>query len=316
MARCATACRGTVSTLSDTEKAHSTLWGARSLDRHLEILQVPLEPVKAAAHTLGGTLNVAFLTASAAAAGAYHRELGAPVDTLRASMAISTRRKESGAGSNSFTLAKLRVPTSEMDVTERFAAIQAAADAVRSSAAGGINLGSLAALAAALPTSLIVRLARQQSGTIDFATSNLRAAPFPLYIAGARIMGNFPVGPLAGVAFNLTLLSYCGSLDMGLHLDPAAVAEPALLRTLLLDAFDELIDVASLTPAQRPATTSGRSASRTTAKTAAKTAAKKRAKAATKSASKTKAKGATKQPVKAKRSKKAPAKSQARAEAV
>ena len=308
--------RGTVSTLSDTEKAHSTLWGARSLDRHVEILQVPLEPVKAAAHTLGGTLNVAFLTASAAAAGAYHRELGAPVDTLRASMAISTRRKESGAGSNSFTLAKLRVPTSEMDVTERFAAIQAAADAVRSSAAGGINLGSLAALAAALPTSLIVRLARQQSGTIDFATSNLRAAPFPLYIAGARIMGNFPVGPLAGVAFNLTLLSYCGSLDMGLHLDPAAVAEPALLRTLLLDAFDELIDVASLAPPQRPATTSSRSTSKTTAKTAAKTAAKKRAKAATKSASKTKAKGATKQPVKAKRGKLAPAKSRARAEAV
>ena len=243
---------------------------------------MPLEPVKAAAHILGGTLNVAFLTASAAAAGAYHRELGAPVDTLRASMAISTRRKESSAGSNSFTLAKLRVPTSEMDVTERFAAIQAAADAVRSSAAGGINLGSLAALAAALPTSLIVRLARQQSGTIDFATSNLRAAPFPLYIAGARIMGNFPVGPLAGVAFNLTLLSYCGSLDMGLHLDPAAVAEPALLRTLLLDAFDELIDVASLTPAQRPATTSSRSTSKTTAKTPTK----RRAKTATKGASK------------------------------
>ena len=301
--------RGTVSTLSDTEKAHSTLWGARSLDRHVEILQVPLEPVKAAAHTLGGTLNVAFLTASAAAAGAYHRELGAPVDTLRASMAISTRRKESGAGSNSFTLARLRVPTSEMDVTERFAAIHAAADAVRSSAAGGINLGSLAALAAALPTSLIVRLARQQSGTIDFATSNLRAAPFPLYIAGARIMGNFPVGPLAGVAFNLTLLSYCGSLDMGLHLDPAAVAEPALLRTLLLDAFDELIDVASLTPAQRPATTSRRSASKATAKTAAKR------RATTAKAPKAKAKGAAKQPAKAKRGKKAPAKSRARAEA-
>jgi hypothetical protein len=302
--------RGTVSTLADTEKAHSTLWGARSLERHLEILQVPLEPVKAAAHALGGTLNVAFLTASAAAAGAYHRELGAPVDTLRASMAISTRRKESGAGSNAFTLAKLRVPTSQMDVTERFGAIQAAADAVRSSVAGGINLGSLAALAAALPTSLIVRLARQQSRTIDFATSNLRAAPFPLYIAGARIMGNFPVGPLAGVAFNLTLLSYCGSLDMGLHLDPAAVAEPALLRTRLLDAFDELIDVASLTPAQRPAATASRSTSKATAKTA-----KKRGKTAAKGASKASAKGAAKQPAKAKRGKLAPAKGRVRAEA-
>ena len=34
------------------------------------------------------------------------------------------------------------------------------------------------------------------------------------------------MGPLAGVAFNLTLLSYNGSLDMGLNIDAAAVAEP------------------------------------------------------------------------------------------
>jgi hypothetical protein len=98
---------------------------------------------------------------------------------------------------------------------------------------------------------------------------------------------------------------------MGLHLDPAAVAEPALLRTLLLDAFDELIDVASLTPAQRPATTSRRS----TGKATAKTAAKRTAKTAAKGAPKSKAKGAAKQPAKAKRGKKAPATSRARAAA-
>ena len=47
-----------------------------------------------------------------------------------------------------------------------------------------------------------------------------------MYIAGAQILANYPVGPLAGVAFNLTLLSYCGSLDMGLNLDAAAVEDP------------------------------------------------------------------------------------------
>jgi hypothetical protein len=33
------------------------------------------------------------------------------------------------------------------------------------------------------------------------------------------------------------LLSYDGSLDMGLNLDPAAIKDPDLLRTLLLGAF-------------------------------------------------------------------------------
>jgi WS/DGAT/MGAT family acyltransferase len=230
--------RGTVSTLADTERAHSTLWTERSARRHLEALQVPLDPVKDAANELGGTLNVAFLTAAASAAGAYHRELGAPVDSLRASMVISTRTKESG--SNAFTVARLRVPTGEQSVAERFDEIQSQADQLRASV-GSANLDSLAALGALLPLNLVLRLARQQSGTIDFATSNLRAAPFPLYFAGARILSTYPVGPLAGVAFNLTLMSYCGSLDMGLHLDPAAVTEPALLRELLIDAFDELV---------------------------------------------------------------------------
>ena len=55
------------------------------------------------------------------------------------------------------------------------------------------------------------------------------------------MLENYPVGPLGGVAFNLTLLSYDGSLDMGLHIDARAIAEPALLRELMEDAFRDLI---------------------------------------------------------------------------
>jgi diacylglycerol O-acyltransferase / wax synthase len=61
-----------------------------------------------------------------------------------------------------------------------------------------------------------------------------------MYLAGAEIVANHPVGPLAGVAFNLTLLSYNHSLDMGVNIDAAAVGEPELLRTLLERAFKEL----------------------------------------------------------------------------
>jgi diacylglycerol O-acyltransferase / wax synthase len=98
-----------------------------------------------------------------------------------------------------------------------------------------------------LPLSLVSRVARQQTQTVDFATSNVRAAPFAVYVAGAKIVENYPIGPLAGVAFNLTLMSYDGSLDMGLHSDAAAVAEPDLLRTLMEEAFEELLDAGKLT---------------------------------------------------------------------
>jgi len=92
-----------------------------------------------------------------------------------------------------------------------------------------------------LPTSLVTRLARQQAQTVDFATSNVRGAPVPVYIAGAQLLENYPIGPLGGVAFNLTLLSYNHSLDMGINIDSAAVADPPLLRRCLEAAFDDLI---------------------------------------------------------------------------
>jgi hypothetical protein len=156
-------------------------------------------------------------------------------------MAISTRTQDSGA--NAYTLARLLVPTAAMPVAERFSAIAEAAATARAGSATA-NLDTLAAVAATLPVSLVSRIARQQTQTVDFATSNVRAAPFPVYIAGAQVLENYPIGPLGGVAFNLTLMSYDGSLDIGLHMDAAAVSEPDLLRRLMEGAFAELLETA------------------------------------------------------------------------
>ena len=89
---------------------------------------------------------------------------------------------------------------------------------------------SFAGVANVLPTSVLVRFARQQTETVDFATSNVRGAPFDLYVAGAKILANYPMGPTGGTAFNLTVLSSGGSLDMGLNIDAAAIEDPELLR--------------------------------------------------------------------------------------
>jgi diacylglycerol O-acyltransferase len=228
--------RSVIAQLSDTDKAKSPLWTERSISRRIEVLRAPFGATRDAARRLGGTLNTAFLTAAAQAAGAYHDRLGQPVDQLRSSMAISTRTAASGA--NAFTLARFLVPTSPMPIAERFRMIEDSARAARGG--NGASLDTLAAVAAALPTALITRLARQQAQTVDFATSNVRGSPIPMYFAGAQLLENYPIGPLAGVAFNLTLLSYNHSLDMGVNVDAAAVAEPALLQKCLVRAFKDL----------------------------------------------------------------------------
>ncbi len=229
--------RGLISQLGETDAARSPLWTRRSLRHRIEVVRAPFRETRDAAKRLGGSLNTAFLTAAADAAGEYHRRLGAPVEALRASMAISTRTSDSG--SNAFTLAKFLVPTGSMPIEQRFIRTQQIADEARATS-GGTSLDALSALTATLPTSLLTRIARQQGQTVDFATSNVRAASFPVYLAGAKVVENYAVGPLGGVAFNLTLMSYHGSLDMGLHLDAAAVAEPELLRDLLAASFRHL----------------------------------------------------------------------------
>jgi diacylglycerol O-acyltransferase len=234
----ATTVKGIMTQLSDVEQARSPLWTERSLRRRIEVARAPFRDTKDAAKRLGGTLNTAFLTAAADAAARYHRELGAPVESLRASMAISTRTATSGG--NAFSLVRVLVPTGEMPIAERFMAIREATTVAREHSAGA-GLDTLAALASALPTSLVTRLARQQAQTIDFATSNVKGSPIPMYLAGAQLLENYPVGPLAGVAFNLTLLSYSGSLDMGINIDSAAVAEPERLKRCLERAFRDLV---------------------------------------------------------------------------
>lgn len=230
--------RGVLSQLSDTEGARSPLWARRSLQRRVEPARAPFRATKDAAKALGGTLNTAFLTAAADAAAAYHVELGRPVESLRASMAISTRTAESGA--NAFTLARLLVPTGAMPIAERFLAINEATKAARE-ATKDAGLDTLAAVTTALPTSLITRLARQQANTVDFATSNVRGSPVPVYVSGAQLLEIYPIGPLGGVAFNLTLMSYLGSLDMALNIDTAAVESPELLARCIDRSFKQLI---------------------------------------------------------------------------
>src|SRR5438094_766512 len=130
------------------------------------------------------------------------------------------------------------------DPVERFTAIRDRLGVTKRERAVAV-FGPLAGLIGGLPTSLLVRVARQQAETVDFAASNLRAADFDLYVAGAKILANHPMGPTAGTAFNATVMSYRDGFDIGINIDRGAVNYPELLRDCILDSFGELIAAGS-----------------------------------------------------------------------
>ena len=55
-------------------------------------------------------------------------------------------------------------------------------------------LDQLAGMMNVLPTSTLVSAARHQAETVDFTTSNLRGAPFPLFFGGRADRGELPGG--------------------------------------------------------------------------------------------------------------------------
>ena len=222
-----------------TDRARSDLWrGKRSMHRRFDVLRFPLDDAKRAAKALGGTVNDFFMTAVAGGAAAYHRKKGADVTDFRVAMPISTRTDRS-AGGNAFAPTRVLVPAGIEDAGERFAAVHEQLNQVKSERA--LDLAeTFAGLLSSLPSPLLARLARFQVETVDFACSNVKGAPFDLYVAGSKVLANHPMGPTAGTAFNATLLSYLGSLDIGINSDTAAVDDPALLVQCIEESLQEL----------------------------------------------------------------------------
>jgi len=182
-----------------------------------------------------------FVAGSVLAASRYHAERNVDVAAFNLSFVISTR-KDDAAGGNSFAPIPFSVDGAELSPAETFELVKAAIGDKRDelSDAPADMLDIVASFATMLPDSMVAKAGRARSATQDWATSNLRGAPIPIYVAGGEVTHMYPIGPVAGTAFNLTAMSYTGNLHFGLHVDPKAVDDPASLRDHLIQAFVDL----------------------------------------------------------------------------
>jgi hypothetical protein len=77
----------------------------------------------------------------------------------------------------------------------------------------------------------------------NVVVSNVPGPQAPLYVAGARVLTLYPVSiPAHGMALNLTVQSYCGSLDFGLTACRKTVPELRKLADYLDESLAELHD--------------------------------------------------------------------------
>ena len=206
------------------------------------MLDVDLDDARAAAKTFGGSLNDFFVTGAAGGAGAYHQCARCADRQPRAWRCPSAPARTSPRAATLSCPPERSCPWAAIP-GERFEAIHTQLDQTKHERVLGL-VDQLAGVLNLLPTSVLARFTLEQARTVDFTTSNVRAAPFDLFIAGALIEATYPLGPLGSTAFNLTMMSYRGELNMGLHMDTGAIRRTRFAAGCLEEAYAELIAAA------------------------------------------------------------------------
>jgi WS/DGAT/MGAT family acyltransferase len=201
---------------------------------------VPLTDLKAAGKAGGGSVNDAFLAALLGTFRRYHEHFGVRVDQMPIAIPISLRKSDDPMGGNRFAGARFVAPVGEPDPAIRIKMIR---DFVRSArdepAIAFVEL--LAPALSRLPSTVLTEVAGGMVGVSDFQASNIPGMTDPVYLAGARVLRLYPMGPRPGVAAMVAMVSYDGTCCVAVNLDPDAITELELFQECLQAGFAEVL---------------------------------------------------------------------------
>jgi diacylglycerol O-acyltransferase len=208
--------------------------------------------VKEVRVALGGTINDIVLAICAGALRAYLEEKGAlPADNgLVAMCPISVRGDaDKSAMGNQVSSMLVSLATDVDDPVERLSVIKAGTTQAKeqANAIGANTLMDWAEFAAPAVANTAMRLysrmkvADRHRPLYNTTISNVPGPQFPLYMAGARLVGFYPMGPLNdGAGLNMTLISYLGTIHFGLVACPDLIPDVDHLAALMPEALEEL----------------------------------------------------------------------------
>jgi len=197
---------------------------------------MPLDGVKAAAQRLGATVNDVL---SASVAGAL-REYLSRRDCMRAGLQIRSmvpvffRDEETGALGNHFGLVFLDYPVGVADGASRVREIKHSMDKIKAADDATVAFGVLDAIgtASAELEHIALELFTRKATLL---TTNVPGPPEAVTLGGAALRELLVWAPVSGyIGLGVTLISYAGSLFMGVNADARLVEEPAEI----VDAFE------------------------------------------------------------------------------
>ncbi len=213
----------------------SPLMRERHLTWHYDAFTVPLDGLRAAAHSAGMTINDAFLSAVAGGLLRYHEQHGRVAHELRLTMPINLRTADDPIGGNRITLMRFTVPTGVHDPVERMRRIDALSRTARDEPAIPYT-NAIAAALNVLPRGVVGGMLKH----VDFLASNVPGPRDSVYLVGQELLDWYAFGPTIGAALNTTLVSYNGTCHIGVNVDTGAIPDAATMLECLRAGFAEV----------------------------------------------------------------------------
>ena len=168
-----------------------------------------------------------------------------PEEPAVAMCPVSTRGDEKGLG-NEITNMSVSLATDREDPVERLQAIRKSSTLAKA-AVEDESFDVMAAVGECISPALVNLFVRSASLAPaaalpgNFVVSNVRSTPMPLYLAGARIETMMPLSILqTGMGMNVTVISYCDKIDIGIIADPELVPDPQTISDAFESALEEL----------------------------------------------------------------------------
>lgn len=226
-------------------RPRSSLHQAVGANRQLRSVAVPLEEVREAGHALGATVNDMVLAAVTGGIRQLLRSRGEPVDglTLQVLVPVSVRTDaEHLALGNRVAALIVPLPVGEPSAVCRVRTI-ANTTAERKHHHGAEHTELLLGGAEWLPAGMIGMIARSihHQPLVDVVVTNIPGVDAPLWFRGARLLETVPIVPLGGnLTVGIAVLSYDGTLTIGVHADAAACPDVDVLAEGIAHALDEL----------------------------------------------------------------------------
>ncbi len=233
----------------------TSLNGAITAQRRTAFAELSMEDLQLVRRAFGGTLNDVVL---AVESGALRRLLGErgemPDDPLVALVPISVRSEEErGTQGNQLSAMLVSLASTTADPVARLRLV-AEGTRLAKEQSRVLSEDLIQGWAQLAFPALSSRLARLSSNLrlfdhvpplFNVVVSNIPGPEFPLWWAGSRLVALYPLGPiLEGVGLNVTVLSYLGTLHVGVVGCRELVPEVEHFAHLLTDAAAELLKAA------------------------------------------------------------------------